>query len=205
MHILNNQNRWIVLLTTAVNNPEKSMPDTDYRKELYTKQINRWLNETKYDVVVVESSGYTFPDIQHDRLHKISITIDKKLPSSSQYEAISILYALQQIANTEYYRKCTHILKVTGRYFLENIERVLNSSEQDKDLYLQKHFTDGWQNSEYYGIRKWLYNSFIKNIKVSGLMEAGLCQFAVNKTVQRIGTFPNNIRRGGDNMLITNL
>jgi hypothetical protein len=74
---------------------------------------------------------------------------DKELPSSSQYETHSILYALNAIKDTDFYKKCSHILKVTGRYFLKDIEQHLYS--EDKDLYLQKHRIDTWQNSEYFG------------------------------------------------------
>jgi hypothetical protein len=200
-------NNWIILLTTAIDNPSHTITDTEFRKDLYKKQINRWLNETNYIIVVVESSGYDFPDITHERLHKLSFIINAILPSSSQYEAVSIVYALNKIKNEGYYNNCTHILKVTGRYFLENLKLVLDESEQDKDLYLQKHFNEtiSWQNSEYYGIRKELYCSFIGSILMTGLMEHKLWIFASDKNICRIGTFSNDIRRGGDNMLIENL
>ena len=44
---------WIVLLTTAVNgDPE--------RIELYERQLKRWLENTRFPIFVVESSGYHF-------------------------------------------------------------------------------------------------------------------------------------------------
>ena len=194
-------NNWIVLLTTAVNNSN----DAEYRKELYERQINRWLNETNYEIVVVESTGYDFP-IQHERLHKIIFTITEEFSSSTQYEAKSISYALKCIKNENYYKNCSHILKVTGRYFLENIENTLKNYEPGLDLYLQKHFSDGWQNSEYYGIRKKLFDLFVNPIIYENkLMESCLSNFARNKHICRIGTFPNNVKRGGDNRLFENL
>jgi hypothetical protein len=149
-------NNWIVLLTTAVNNFNNTMQYSDYRKQLYNYQILQWLKRTNYKIVVVESSGYDFPDIVNERLHKVIFKFNSGLASSSQYEAQSILYALNDIKNEAFYNNCTHILKVTGRYFLENIEEHLNSQPQYKDLYLQKHRNDSikWQNSEYYGIKK---------------------------------------------------
>jgi hypothetical protein len=193
-------------LTTAINSPENLIKDQDFRKVLYHTQIKKWLNETNYDIVVVESSGYDFPEIEHERLHKVIFTINYSLPSSSQYEAVSISYALKEIRNKDFYINCSHILKVSGRYFLKDITNHLNNVKQNKDLYLQKHYQVNWQNSEYYGIRKELFDLFIEGgVKQINLMEYELSKFSVNKSMCRIGTFPNDIRRGGDNMLISNL
>ena len=200
-------NNWIILLTTAVNNPLNTIKDTVFRKVLYHTQIKKWLNETNYDIVVVESSGYDFPKIEHERLHKVIFT-SNQLPSSSQYEAVSISYALKEIRNKEFYINCSHILKVTGRYFLKDITHCLNNVEQNQDLYLQKHFNFNitWQNTEYFGIKKELFDLFIDGgVKQNGLMENELFKFSENKSICRIGPFPNNIRRGGDNLLIDNL
>ena len=51
------------------------------------------------------------------------------------------------IQNNDKYNECTHILKVTGRYYLDNIETVLNNLENNKDLYLQIHRNNNikWQ------------------------------------------------------------
>lgn len=200
-------NKWIVLLTTAVSNSSNTILDTEYRKKLYLTQITKWLNETNFTIVVVESSGYDFPEISNDRLHKISFIINEKLPSSSQYEAISILYAINHIKDCDFFKNCTHILKVTGRYFLNNIEEHLNSKPQDMNLYLQKHRNNDirWQNSEYYGIQKDLLPIFINNVVSTGLMEHALWNFSINKIGCHIGYFKNNIIRGGDKLLIENL
>ena len=194
-------NQWIILLTTAINNPTNTMPDTEYRKKLYEAQINRWLNETNYIIVVVESSGYRFPTIYHKRLRKISFVVPLS-DSSSQYEAYSLLYALNTIKNSDYYIQCTHILKVTGRYFLQNIQDVLSKAPQYKSLYLQKHVQPSWQNTEYYGIQKELFETFLETVKTSGLMENKLFEFAQNKSIVRIGRFPNTVARGGDKIVI---
>jgi len=200
-------NKWIILLTMAVSNIKGDIKDTNYRKNLYATQLFRWLKYTNFKIVIVESSGFDFPNINHERLSKISFRFNEPLTSSSQYEANSILYALNHIKDTDYYKNCTHILKVTGRYFLNGIENHLTSKPQDKDLYLQRHRNDEikWQNSEYYGIRKELLENFINTVKNSGLMENKLWDFSIGKSGCYIGYFKNNIRRGGDNLLIENL
>ena len=103
-------NNWIILLTTAVSNVNNQISDSEYRKELYNSNILKWLNNTNYIIVVVESSGYDFPDIIHERLYKINFKFETALASSSQYEAQSIIYALVKIKNTDFYQNCTHIL-----------------------------------------------------------------------------------------------
>ena len=96
-------NKWVVLLTMAISNSFNTITDTEYRKKLYIYQIMQWLNNTNFIIVVIESSGYNFPEIENERLHKISFKLTEKLSSTSQYEANSILYALDIIKNTQYY------------------------------------------------------------------------------------------------------
>ena len=195
---------WIILLTTAVNNHNNTLIDTEYRKKLYNDQIVKWLNNTSYTIIVVESSGYDFP-IEHERLIKISFKIKEEIFCSTQSESISIKYALDYIKNTHYYNVCTHILKVTGRYYLEGIETYFNTISSNKDLYLQNHRNDEikWQNSEYYGIKKQLFLTFLES--VNKLMEHSLYDFSLVNTYCQIGYFKNNIPRGGDNMVISEL
>jgi hypothetical protein len=197
-------NKWIILLTSSVSNINNKIKDSEYRKKLYKQQITRWLNETNLDIFIVESSGYDFPEINHERLHKIIFKFDREYPSSSQYEAQSILYALENIKNTPQFNNCTHILKVTGRYFLKDIEKVLNNTHQDLDLYLQKHRDTNkkWQHTEYYGIKKELFLPFLQKFKDIGLVEHILFEFSNQHSGCFIGPFPNNVRRGGDNMLL---
>jgi hypothetical protein len=194
------KNNWLILLTTAVNNDEE-------RKQIYINAINKWLNNTSFDIFVVESSNYNFDEIKNDRLHVYTFKFNEKLNSSSQYEANSILNILNNIKNNDKYNECTHILKVTGRYYLDNIETVLNNLENNKDLYLQIHRNNNikWQNSEYFAIRKDLLPQLANTLKDEGLFENKLYNFSLDKDYIQFGPFKNNVRRGGDNLLLSNL
>lgn len=196
-------NKWIILLTMAVNVNGES----EYRKKLYKNQILKWLHYTNYHIYVVESTGVDL-NITHERLKYVSFNLPK-LASSSQSEASSMLYMLNQIKDDENFIKCTHILKVTGRYFLENINSVLNNCTHNLDVYPQHHYNhlNKWQHTEYYGIRKTLIEKFLLTVVNEGLIENKFYEFIFkNKlTFSRIGPFKNNIRRGGDNRLIRNL
>ena len=196
-------NKWISLLTTAVN----VNGENNYRKKLYETQILRWLNNTNYYIYVVESTGVHL-NIAHERLKIVSFKLPK-LASSSQSEAHSMLHMLDEIKDDANFTECTHILKVTGRYFLQNINVVLNNCGDDLDVYLQHRCNHviKWQNTEYYGIRKTLVESFLSTVLNIGLMEHKFYEFiSKNKlTFNRIGPFKNNIIRGGDKIIIRNL
>ena len=117
----------------------------------------------------------------------------------------SILNILENIKYNPIYQQCSHILKVTGRYYLHNVEKILNKIEPNKDLYLQIHRKGTWQNSEYVGIRKELLQLLCENIKTEGLFEEKLYNFSLDKTFIHFGPFDNKIKRGGDNQLIQRL
>ena len=208
--LTNKQNNWIVLISTCVNPLNQNynnIHEIRFRKELYTYQIKQWLSETNMKIVVVESSGYTFPNIMHERLTVISFIIDKIYDSSSQYEARSLTYAVEKIKDSDDFKNCTHILKLTGRYFLKNIENVLSNAEQDLDLYLQywRHDENRWQNTEYFGIRRDELVPMLEPIMNIGLIENNLYHYSLGKKYCFIGKFPNNIPRGGDKKLYTEL
>ena len=88
-----NKNKWIVILTTAVNINNES----EYRKKLYKKQISNWLRYTNHYIYVIESTG-VYLNITHERLKYVSFYLPK-LASSSQSEAVSIPHILNNIKN----------------------------------------------------------------------------------------------------------
>jgi len=197
-------NKWIVLLTTAVQNVKFSKAEVAYRKSLYNFHIKQWLNKTNLSIFVVESTGYTFPELKHPRLTIISLNLNEQyLGSSSVAEAHSIMYILKQIKNDIRFQNCSHILKVTGRYFLENIENKLSNVTQNLDLYLQIHRNNDikWQHTEYYGVRKELLYNMMDDVKLN-LMEHSMYDFSKKYKYCTLGPFYNKVARGGDNMII---
>jgi len=200
-------NKWCVLLTTAIG-----ASDIEYRKELYLMQLKKWVTRTNYFIFIVESTGHgdffkPMKDKYPDRIDIISITL---FPStnSSILEAHSINHAINYIRQTNI--DITHILKVTGRYFLDNIQNSLENAIPNLDFYIQIHtnHTIKWQNTEYYGIRKNLMIPMVNTvIQNSNFMEYNFYEFIHQPYFKSttLGPFHNQIRRGGDNMLIENL
>jgi hypothetical protein len=201
-------NKWIVLLTTCIKTtPLNSISNQEYRTELYKEQIQKWLNNTNYEIVVVESSGSdSFSDLEcNNRLH-VYKTIVTDCGSSSQSEANSIMYVLGQIQNEDFYLNCTHILKVTGRYYLQNIQHILqNYPKQDMNMYVQQHKNSNirWQHTEYYGIKKELFKDMLEPVVIAGLMEHRFYDFIdMNRNVCVLPSFPNKIPTGGTDRII---
>ena len=200
-------NKWCILLTTAIG-----LSDIEYRKELYLMQLEKWVTNTNYFIFIVESTGNgdffnTIKDRYQDRIDIISIRLAPST-SSSILEAQSIKCAMNHILQTNI--DITHILKVTGRYCLDTIQNSLENVTPNLDFYIQIHAnpTIQWQNTEYYGIRKNLMIPMVDTvIENSAHMEHNFYMFIHQPqfTSTTLGPFQNEIRRGGDNMLIENL
>lgn len=194
---------WVVLLTTAVNPFGKN--DTNeilYREQLYKKQIHRWLNDTDYEIFVTESTGWTIPNLlDSPRLHLINFDLIKefgKSTSSSFYESHSFVKFVKFFQETDFYDKTTHILKVTGRYFLPDINKQI-SVLRNYDVYIQKHKSKNWQNTEYFGINKHLLLDLAnKNLSDNTYLEHTFYNFIQDKKRMKFEPFENNISRGGD-------
>jgi hypothetical protein len=174
---------------------------------IYETQIKRWLTETTLPIFVVESTGYYFPSIKHERLVVLTFEYDVRgaiLIDTTKAEAKSIQHAIKQLENNKLYQSSEYVLKVTGRYFLEDIEEKLHI-HKGYDMYLQKHRNDQikWQNSEYYGIRRELLSEFVHGVKE--LMEHHLYNFSQTRNWTTLGPFPNKIPRGGDKVMLPDL
>ena len=201
--ILSNQ-RWCVLLTTCrrqrkEGDPQYSDKYTDDKDNYYKRSIELWLSQTDLPIFVVESSGQGFPEFAGSRLkvHTVDIT---NLKSSSQYEARSILSALDAFKSDM--APYTHVLKVTGRYYVD-VEYILPTIP-DVDLVVQSRFEKDWNNSELFGIKKDLMKELLMPIYDEGLMEKQVYTFSTTHTTYRLPQVRNILmaRRGGDNLLL---
>jgi len=205
--------RWAVLLTTCVfpsNSTNTGNNNSEARKNLYVVQIQRWVDNTTLPIFVVDTSGYTFDEIpKSDRLYIMSYKTQHPISTSTEGEKIGLMYAMSQMSQMcqmSQISECnfTHILKVTGRYYLEGIENKLEKANtKEYDLFLQIHRNNEgrWQNSEYYGIRRDLMEDFITSIQ-GRLMEHCLYDFSSRVRFDFLGPFPNQIARGGDLLVI---
>lgn len=195
---LNNSNmKWAILLTSCVRTDK---PD-DPRMSYYLEAIKNWLENTTLPIFIVESSNYTFPEFANTRLKVCSFNLTNQL-GPSQYEAKSIKYAMEYFK--EELQSYTHIMKVTGRYYL-NIEHILPTIK-NVDIILQSQYDDriNWNNSEIFGYRKGIENDFLNTILDEGFMEMAIYKYGQSHSFERLPPIPNikKIRRGGDNLII---
>lgn len=204
-----NMNKWVVLLTMCVDRFKRGNEnDMEHRRELYKTQILNWLEKTSLPIFVVESSnnGDFLKEIadKNERLNYYVFDANE-LKDSSVGEINSLKYVLEKMKENDKYKDSTHIMKVTGRYFLDDFENKANQLEQGKDLYLQPHRDTVYQNSEYFGIKKEIMGEFIDKFDMSILMEENLHKFSLNREYVVFEPFENSIARGGDNLVLPKL
>ena len=188
---------WAILLTSCVRT---NKPD-DPRMGYYMDSIKSWLNNTSLPIFIVESSNYTFPEFANTRLKVCSFNLtDQRGPS--QYEAKSIKYAMEYFKND--LKPYTHIMKVTGRYFL-NIENILPKLN-NVDIILQSKHNPRikWNNSEIFGFRIGIENKFLDSILEDGFMEETIYKYANSHSFERLPPISNikKIKRGGDSLIM---
>jgi len=190
---------WAILLTSCVRTNERN-PD-DQKKEYYTRAIRDWLDKTTLPIFIIESSGYHFPEFENTRLRICTFNLENE-PSSSQYEAKSILYAMDYFK--EELEPYTHILKVTARYFVD-IEAII-CNIPDVDIVLQSHVNHDCKhnNSEIFGFRKGCEMTILGPILNLGLMEYAIYHFAESHSHYQLPWMPNiyRVKRGGDDLIV---
>ena len=195
---------WVVLLTMCFKRP--SPEDQLEHEAMYLDRLNKWLNETQLFIFVIESSGYEL-HLSHPRLSYISFVDLEQWPStsSSRLEANALVHAVNEMQNHNAFKTARYVLKVTGRYFLEDISAVLSikPTATDPVLYLQRHRGKDWQHSEYYGMKTQWFRAFAYMARGAPrhvLMESILFQFSEINNWEYLHPeqgFPNRTPRGG--------
>lgn len=197
--------RFVLLLTTCVQPPNSGLEERQERISMYTKVIHFWLQNTQLHIVVIESTGYNFPGIKRsNRIIVLTDKITEPLPSSSQYEARSILFAVQKLVKLP---DDVLIIKVTGRYFIPGLESELANIPANTDIILQSLGAPIWQNSELFGFRKKFAKDIFSPLITTGLMEAHLASIQAQYKWYKLKplqlAWPE--RRGGDKALMYEL
>jgi len=213
---------WIVLLTWAIRPNTYRTHQTlsieqemEFRQQIYQRQLTRWLNETPFSIVVIESTGsiLSLPNHSSSRLTLIQCNLSALYDSTSSsfYEAKSILYAMERIPTI--FPNATHILKVTGRYYLDSVIpqlKWMTLTNPTIDLCLQHFFNISEEslNTEYYGIRM-DHMIPLMNCCLHPLipMEKALYKYRKEHHLTSFVFHPffNDIPRGGDNQILNPL
>ena len=130
-----NKIKWGIVLTTTVNVDKVStiQKNKEERIQTYLASIRQWLL-TDLPIIVVENSGYTFPQLKGTRVEVITFKSEEdkefhyflkyllKYEDKGLYELRALRYACE---HSKLLKKCTHFMKVTGRYFIPSLEGIL--------------------------------------------------------------------------------
>ena len=132
----------IIILTSTVNvNYKKSylfQTSKEDRLETYLKSIKQWLYKTNLMIILVENSGYPFNELEKekelfkDRFQVLTFKenefeLSKYLEnndSKGASEMFSINYAFFY---SQLIHKDSFIIKITGRFFIPELEEYLNT------------------------------------------------------------------------------
>ena len=127
----------VLLMTTTVNIFQNvswlSQRNKQERLKMYGKKIMKWLNKTNLKIVVVENSGHNFKDLTKHISNRFEIVsfkysddqkkIMNKYIAKGQHEIFALNYACN---NSKLVKECDYVIKITGRYFVPNLESILN-------------------------------------------------------------------------------
>ena len=131
--------------------------------ELYEKRVKRWLDETDFDIFIVDSSGIGIKQT-NERLKQYVFTqnLDFERFSVSVSEKNSILNAIEYFNDD--FLEYDIIFKITGKYFIPNFESVITTIPDDTDIVFQNLQITHGQNTELVGFKPELIKDIILNI-----------------------------------------
>jgi hypothetical protein len=143
--------KYCILLTTCYNRQKFTNIEKLEIQTLYNKVIHDWIHKTNLPIVVVDSSGHTYPEFSNTRLKVCSFVFSQNV-SSTVAEANSIMYALD---NCKELCKYDYIIKITGKYYIPYMERILSNTLQNHDFYFQNRTLNNGavQHSEVFGFK----------------------------------------------------
>jgi hypothetical protein len=169
---------WCILLTSCAKRPTDSQEEAERRITSHTNVIRSWLEKTNLPIFIVDSSAYPYDEFKDTRLKVIAFDMKgNNMGSSTKSEAKSVLHAIESSDIQPY----THILKVTCKYFLTDIEKRLTEQSPNCDIYLQYSHTSTGQNTELIGFKKSVGKKLFERIFDSGMIVETYLGSHINK------------------------
>lgn len=188
-----------ILLTMYIGGNEN-------KRLLYLQRINRWLNETSFDIYTVESSG-EFLNIIHPRLKQFTfIQRDENKENSTILERNSLLKAYNYFKND--FKKYDIIFKITAKYFIPSLESLIKHIKPDTELLFQnRNIKQKEQNTEITGYR----SSILYDVTNSINDKDGIYEFQIVKMSRKYKTYRlpplklDEFTKRGDGSILTYL
>jgi len=197
----------LLLTSTVTPNISKGVYQTnpDERIQTYLKSIEKWLQYTSFNIVLVENSNYKFTELQklqEQYSYKFEyITFDESSVSPATYKSrskgVSEMYAIHYAyANSIFLKQAIYIIKVTARFFIPELECYLKTIPLNYDCIVQ-HDID---RCEMIGVHvkhfNTIFNYKICSDHVEHYYKTMTCLF---KTLKCKKFFIENTQRGGVN------
>jgi len=129
-----------IILTTTVFIDKKihtiAQQNPNERKECYIKSIKNWLEKTSLNIVVVENSGYDYPELNEEK-EKYNYRFEIISFKESDLEDAKYLEECYDKGAHEFYsidcaikysnliKKSHFIFKITGRYYIPEFENFI--------------------------------------------------------------------------------
>jgi len=121
----------VIVLTTTVFPQDKCFihqSDPQQRIKSYLKSIHQWVNDTEFNIVVVENSGYGFQQLKYLESSRFRIVgfneqVDAPHLVKNNSKGASELWSIKNIK--KFLSTFDYVIKVTGRYFIPHFEKWL--------------------------------------------------------------------------------
>jgi len=136
-----------IILTTTIFINKKihsiAQHDMSERKEYYINSIKNWLEKTNLNVIVVENSGYNYPELNEEKKKynsrfeiisfKESDIEDAKYLENYDDKGAHEFYAIDYaIKYSQIIKKSNFIFKITGRYYIPEFENFIMKQDLNK-------------------------------------------------------------------------
>jgi hypothetical protein len=125
--------------------------NNEHKIQMYNKIIQMWLEKSSFEIFTVDSSGF-FKESNHPRWHTFSFDQGekgKKCYSILEIEALEKAEKFFDFSNFDF------VIKLTGKYFLPDLQNISKSFDRSADLIFQKRhsFWVRFQNSECFAFK----------------------------------------------------
>ncbi len=173
----NLHNPKICILLTATIDPKgivfMKRSDPEVRENDYINSIKEWMEKTNYSILFCENSGYDIDKIEkmmaeHTNRKTECLTFDgQSFPrelGKGYGELVTIKYAIQ---HSKLIRASDYTVKINGRYFIKNIEKITGVLSNDSDVYvmadLKRNLT--WADSRVFAFKPSFVLDYLSNFQ----------------------------------------
>lgn len=192
-----------IILTSTVNVQSKSaifQKDKEERLNTYIKPIKKWIYNTKFNIILVENTGYTFPELKEDAIFYKDrfeiITYEENNIKEAKYllkeegKGGSEIFAINYAYDNSYLIKNSFfIIKITARYFVPELENYLNKIDLYSYDCLSQHDP---KRCEMVGTHKKNFHKIFNKYLIND--EGNYEQHVENIYEERLNWFENIIR-----------